>query len=353
MSQFPNIHLPLKAKLTFTANPVSIVPIPNGEILVNFASQPLITKLDNQLQIVWEKILQGQTVNYVSSKLSASPDGRQMAIAGISDMRILDGEGTKVLHTVAHQPWGYFLGSACYFSTDSKTIWFVIPGVKEENNDELQVLDATTYELLATHTLEGRQEYAYNFHATPHADKILLEASAGQDTNLLKLVEWNNGQITITDLPQCNDCIMGNFSPSGKEFVTAPHYDGPAVIFSFPAFEQVASVTQDDIFLGSLDYPAHEPDGLNYTIFFLDDKRILTFSEFGRLLVLDRESLRVSAELMPEGISFTAYDYDGRPTTTRDRIFDYSSNIITITVVHGKLLITTSEGVLCSYALNV
>jgi hypothetical protein len=352
MSQFPHINLPLKSKLTFTANPVNVVPLPNGEILMNFASQPLITKLNANLEIVWEKIMQGQNANYVSSKLSASPDGRLIAIAGMVDVRILDAEGTKVLHTVQHDSWGWLLGAACHFSGDNKTIWYVLPG-DEHGTDELQVMDAATFEIIASHPLLESQQHVYTFHATPDNGIILLEASAGQEQSILMQLQLNGGTISLTELTQCEDVIMGNFSPSGKEFIVAPHYDGPVGIYTFPGIEKIAEQDQETIFDGSKDFPAAEPDNINYSVFFVDDNNLLVVSQFGRLLLLDRKDLRCKAEVMPEGIEFTAYDPDGNPTTNRDDIYDYSSNIINVMIIHKKLLLTTGDGQLRSYDLPV
>lgn len=352
MSQFPHINLPLKNKLTFTANPVNVVPLPNGEILMNFASQPLITKLNANLEIVWEKIIQGKNANYVSSKLSASSDGRLMAIAGMTDMRILDAEGTMVLHTVEHDSWGWFLGAACYFARDNKTIWYVLPGDKNET-DELQVMDTATFEVMASYPLLESQQYAYAFHHTPDNNLILLEAAAGQEKSVLMQLQLNDGIISLTELTQCEDLIVGNFSPSGKELIMAPHDDRPLEIYSFPEIDQAAEQQQEAIFEGSKDFPAAEPDNINYSVFFVDDNNILIVSLFGRLLLLDRKDLRCKAEIMPEGIEFTAYDMDGNPTTNPDYIFDYSSNIINVMIVHDKLLLTTGDGQLRSYDLPV
>ncbi len=317
---------------------------------MNFASQPLITKLNANLEIVWEKIMQGQNANYVSSKLSASPDGCLIAIAGMTDMRILNADGTELLHTVQHGSWGYFLGAACYFSRDNKTIWYVLPG-DENETDELQVMDAHTFGIIASYPLLESQQHAYTFHATPDDNLLLLEASAGQEQSILMQLQLNDGAITMTELSQCDDVIMGNFAPNGKEFVMAPHYEGPVEIFSFPDIAKVAEQDQESIFAGSLDFPAAEPDNINFTVYFLDDNNLLVVSQFGRLLLLDRATLLVKGEVMPEGIVFTAYDMEGNPTTNRDEIYDYSSNVISVMKVHDQLLLTTAEGELRSYEL--
>jgi hypothetical protein len=342
----------VKKQTNIHCNPVNVVPLPNGEILMNFASQPLITKLNANLEIVWEKIILGQNTNYVSSKLSASSDGRLIAIAGMTDMRILNAEGTRVLHTVEHGSWGWFLGAACYFARDNKTIWYVLPGDINET-DELQVMDAKTFEVVASYPLLESQQYTYAFHATPINDIILLEAAAGQEKSILMQLQLNNGIISLTELTQCDDVIMGNFAPSGKEFVMAPHFDGSLAIYSFPEIAGIAELDQVAIFDGSKDFPAAEQDSINYNVFFVDDHNILVVSQFGRLLLLDRKDLRCKAEVMPEGIEFTAYDLDGNPTTNPDYIFDYSSNIINVMIVHNKLLLTTGDGQLCSYSLPV
>ncbi|OMP75850.1 hypothetical protein [[Flexibacter] sp. ATCC 35208] len=352
MSQFPHVKLPLKNKQTFAANPVSVVPLPNGEILMNFAGQPLITKLNANLAIVWEKIIQGQQASYVSSKLSASPDGSLIAIADTTNMRILDGEATTELYTIEHLSWGRFLGASCYFGRDNKTIWYVLPG-DENESDALHVINTSDFEVVATHPLLESQQYVYTFHTTPDNSIILLEASAGQEEAILLKLQLKNGIISLTALTQCDDMIMGNFAPSGEEFVMAPHYDGPLEIYSFPEISKVAEQDQQAIFDGSKDFPAAEPDNINYSVFFIDDTTILVVSQFGRLLLLDRKDLICKAELMPEGIAFTAYNLDGHPTTNPDYIFDYSSNIINVMILHDQLFLTTGEGHFLSYELPV
>jgi hypothetical protein len=227
-----------------------------------------------------------------------------------------------------------------------------LPGDKNET-DELQVMDAATFEVITSYPLLESQQYAYTFHTTPDNDIILLEAAAGQEKSILMQLQLNNGVISMTELTQCDDVIMGNFAPSGKAFVMAPHYDGPLEIYSFPEIEQVAEQGQEAIFDGSKDFPAAEPDNINYSVFFVDDNNILIVSQFGRLLLLDRKDLRCKAEVMPEGIEFTAYSLDGNPTTNPDYIFDYSSNIINVMIVHDQLLVTTGEGQLRSYGLPV
>ncbi len=154
---------------------------------MNFASQPLLTKLDAGFEIVWEKIMPGSQANYASSKLSTSPDGRLIAIAGMRDVRILDAEAEHVLHIVEHGPWGWVLGAACFFSKDGKSIWYVLPG-EGDDNDTIQVMDAVTFEVIATQPLMDRHQRVYTFHATPDAGIILLEISAGQEASGIRIV---------------------------------------------------------------------------------------------------------------------------------------------------------------------
>lgn len=342
MSQFPHIQLPLQHKRTFNANPISVVPLPDGGILLNFASQPVITKLDANLAIVWEKTIQGELSNFKRSKVSASFDGKLFAIAGMTDIQILDAADARVLHMVEHPSWERFPGAVCYFSRDM--IWYVLP------NDGLYLINALTFEVIASCPLLEAESYI--FHATPDKDIILLEAIAGQDDAILMKVALKEGIITIVELHQCMG-IMGNFAPSGKEFVMAPYYDGPVKIYSFPDIAMITEVDQAAIFDGSKDYPAIEPDNINYSVCFIADNTILLLSQFGRLLLLDRKDLRCKAEVMAEGIVFTAHDLAGDPTNKRDQIYDYSSNIINVMIVHNRLLLTTASGELRNYELPV
>lgn len=343
MSQFPHINLSLKHQQTFPANPASVVPLPDGEMLLNFASQPLVIKLDAKLEIVWEK-----TMNFIVGKLSAAVDGGLIAIGGMTDIQILDGEGSRVLHTIEHQPWERFAGADCGFTRDNKTIWYIIPG---DETDQLQVMDATTFKVIATYPLLESQLHSYKFYTTPDEDVLLLEAAAGQEETMLMQIQLKEGVILMTELTQCADEIMGNFAPSGKEFVVAPHYDGPVNIYAFPEMALVAAIAQSTIFEASIDFPSLEPDNINYTVFFIDDNNMLVLTQFGRLLLLDRKELRCKAAIIPAEIVFTAHNMAGHPTTVPDEIYDYSSNIISVMIVHDQLLLTTAEGALRSYEL--
>lgn len=322
------IQLPLKHQQTFPANPVNIVPLREGAYLLNFASH--VTKLRANLTVEWEKPLQGKV----------AANDRLMAIAGLTAIQLLDPTGEQVLHTIAHAAWDRYIGAACYFGRDHKTIWYILPGY------ELQVMHTDTFETIASLPLPESEQYT--FHATPDDDIILLEASAG----LLMQVQLKDGAISLTLLPQCDDRIMGNFAPSGKEFVMAPLYDGPLAFYSFPDMTMIAAMEQEDIFAHSEDFPAMEQDNINYSVFFVDDRTILLLSQFGRLLLVDRQDLRYKADMLPAGIVFTAHNLHGDPTTVRDEIYDYSSNIINVMLLHEQLLLTTSEGQLRSYAIQ-
>lgn len=338
MSQFPHIDLPLKNIQTFIANPIDIVTLPNEETLLNFAGQPLLTKLDANLAIVWKKHIP----DFVSSKLSAAPDGSLIAIAGTTHIHILDA-AASLLHVIEHLSWSRSPAASCYFSRDNKMIWYILPG------DELQVMSTTTFEVIATYPLPDMQD-TYLFHATPDNNKILLEAGAGQEGSVLMQVQLKDNIISLVELTQC-DGIMGNFAPSGKEFVMAPYYDGPLKIYSFPEIVLLTEVTQEAIFEGSKDFPAIETDNINYTVLFIDDDHILVVSQFGRLLLLDRNNLYTIAALIPAGITFTAYDLLGNPATNPNEIYDYNSNIINVMTVHDQLLLTTANGELRTYDL--
>lgn len=338
MSQLPHIDLPLKNIQTFVANPINIVTLPKGETLLNFLGQSLITKLDASLSLVWEKNIPN---DFTNTKLSASPDGTLIAIANTTQILILSADLT-LLHSIEHPSWGRFPGAPCYFSSDNKTIWYILP------TDELQVINAITFELITTYPLPDSEQYTWLFHTTPDNNTILLEG----DESILLQVQLKDHSISLTELPQCIG-IMGNFAPSGKEFVMAPHDDGPLRIYSFPEINLIAEVAQEAIFENNNDFPAIETDNINYTTLFINDNHILILSQFGRLLLLNRTDLHTLSALYPTGITFTAYDLLGDPTTNPTDIYDYNSNIISVMLLHDQLWLTTASGELRSYDLSL
>lgn len=347
-ASFRNISLPIYQQLSLGENPAGITTLTNGGYLLNFSTRPEVMLLDASLQEVWRKDLQAQTTHYVTCEVAASPDGKLIALSGEAAVRITDNNG-QLLWQYNHEPWYHFLGSGCFFSADAQYMWFVSPG----NQDTLHMVRLSDFKIVNSHPLEANQERSYVFHATPDPGKFLLETPAGQDDITLYLVQCSDGNMVVEELVQCNDSVAGNFSPDGKAFVTGPHYDEAIQLFSFPAMEKTAQLSQEALFNINDRYKtAEDPDNVNYTVLFINNDTLVAFTRFGRLLLIDRRTFTCFGELLPEGCDIRAYDADGRPTTDPAAIVDYGGDIVTVRLNKpGQLVITHNAGEVRIYEL--
>lgn len=349
---FTQISLNIHQRLALEANPICITELVDGGYLLNFNKDPHVVRLDKSFNQVWKKDLQAQTVNYVNCVITASPDGKMMALSGNDMIRIMDLDA-NLLWVFQHDPWGKFLGSPCAFSTDGELIWFIVPGSSALENDILYSIRACDYKVMDTWMMDGNQDYNYMFYATPDNTAMIVEAAAGQDASLLYLVKLHDGKIECNELPQCHDKIMGTFSPNGKEFVTAPHREDGIVLFSFPEIEKTAVLERDELFAERNEYPTTDDgDSVEYVVLYVGNKTLLAFTRFGRLLLIDRDSLSCTGELIPEGCEIRAYDMAGRPTTSSAEIIDYAGEIVTVSLTkQHQLLLTHNSGEVRLYDL--
>lgn len=349
---FTQIPLNIHQKLALEANPICITELADGGYLLNFNKDPHVIRLDQSFNQVWKKDLQAQTINYVNCMVTASPDGKMMALSGNEMIRILDLDA-NLLWVFEHEPWGKFLGSPCAFSADGQLIWFIIPGSSVLENDILYSVSACDYKVIDTWMMDGNQDYNYMFYPTPDNTAMIVEAAAGQDASLLYRMTLRDGKIKCEELPQCHDRIMGTFSPDGREFVTAPHHEDGIELFSFPEIGKTAVLKENELFADRNEYPTTEDtDSVEYVVLYVGNKTLLAFTRFGRLLLIDRESMSCTGELVPEGCEIRAYDMSGCPTTDPKEIIDYAGEIVTVSLTKQRqLLLTHNSGEVRLYNL--
>jgi len=130
------------------------VPTPDGGWLVHSEHEPEVLRLDRWLNVVWRRDLQAQTEEYVPCQVAVSPDDQLMALSGRDSVRITDGAGT-LLHTYSHPPWYGFCGTRCFFSPDSRYLWFATPGPPGDD-DLLLVLETTGFTVVDRVSTQNR-----------------------------------------------------------------------------------------------------------------------------------------------------------------------------------------------------
>lgn len=264
-----------------------------------------------------------------------------MAFAARESIRITDGMG-NALYVFTHAPWYSFCGTQAYFSEDSRCLWFVTPNV-QEGDDLLHFMDTNTFQIRDRISINNRY-CAYHFYKSPQAGKVLIEAAAGQDDCILYVAQSVNGKIVLEELEACEDRIMGSFASSEKEFVTAPHGDGVIKIYSFPFVKEIAAIEQEQIFGVVEEDSEVEEDRLDYGVGYLTDDFIISNSRYGRLLLIDRRTMQLAGDLIPEGYRLKGYDKDLKYTDDPAKILTYEGDIndfypvdpTRIFIVHGQ-----------------
>jgi hypothetical protein len=286
---FQQIHLPKQYARTLGERLSIQVPTPDGGWIVHYEHQPEVLRLDHQLNLVWRRDLQAQTEGYVSCRIAMSPDGALMAIAGKDSVRITDGAGT-LLHTFLHTAWESSCGTECLFSPDSRYLWFVVPG-PSRGDDLLHVMETAGFSVVDRVSTQNN-DCAYFFYPTPNAGTVLMDTAAGQDGSSMYLVQFDKGRVTLEELPQCQDQIIGNFSPAGDEFVTAPVDEGPLRVYSFPEMAEIASMPREMIGHAPGLAIALEADAFRYIVRYLTADLLVALTRFGRLLAIDRKKMQ-------------------------------------------------------------
>ncbi|NQX37269.1 hypothetical protein SAMN05421820_103762 [Pedobacter steynii] len=101
------------------------------------------------------------------------------------------------------------------------------------------------------------------------------------------------------------------------------------------------------------EYPSEEDeDSLKYLVFYLNNKYLVVFTRYHRLLLIERETMRCIGELLTEGCSINAYDKSGKLTTNPAGIFDYEGEILDVKLTKShELLIRHISGSMKWYEL--
>ena len=348
--RFQHLELKTLKEIPFVARISTVIPIGDGGFLVQYKDSSIISRFDSQFNLLWKKDIGISLGKFDSFTATVSADGNFIAVHGNSILRIMDKDG-GLLHSRSHRPWASYQSSECYFSSGNtgrkSSILFFEP--VQGGEGYLQVLDGSNYSLADSLPQEDMDNH-YTFFSTPDENKVFVELAAGQDDGRLLEIEFVDGEIIINELDQCADRIMGSFSPNGEEFVTAPHYEEGIEIYSFPAIDKIADLSQVELFQGRDEYPAVQTDVLDYVVFYLSEKTLLAKTRFGRLLLIDRSSLKCAGELLLEGCKIVGYNDKGESVSGGDDIFDYEGEIWEIKLLKpDHLLVLHTSNVIKIY----
>lgn len=344
MKSFRQYHLSIAQTFSNALKVREALIINDDLIIIIFKDSQRIIAVNHNLETLWTRDVDMHTRDYVYPTLTVRKDARLYSIADIDTVRLFSIEG-ELLFTFPHEAWYSFLGTGSYFQGDS--VLFVAP---LSESDWLLLVDTRTFQVLHKYKLDGYQEYNYSFHATPSPDIIFLDLAAGQDDTRLFSVQCSKEQLHVTEMTDCNDQIFGAFSPSGKEFATAPHYNEGIKVFSFPSGKLIAEISQEQLFEDRNEYPAENEDSLNYKVMYLNDETLLAITRFGRLLLIRRATMTCFGELLLEGCKIVPYNFEGALATEAGEIEDYEGEVSDVQLLSdNSILVNHSDGRLMIY----
>lgn len=346
MHSFVQYHLPVAYSFSSGLKILETAIVNDELIVVTFSNSAQIVALNYDLEPVWTREPEMAFGNYVYPRVTVRQDNSMFCTSDINHVKFYSVDGT-LLASFPHEEWYSFLGSGCHFSGD--VALFVTPS---PGGDKLMLVSTVDFSVIQEYTLDGYQEYAYGFHATSAPDLVFMDLAAGQDDTRLFKIRIQPDGMELSELTACNDEIFGAFAPSGKEFVTAPHYGEGIKVFSFPGGMQLAEIMQKTLFEGRNEYPAANDDSLEYQVIYLNDDVLLTVTRFGRLLLIKRDEMLCFGELLLEGNQLTAYNMKGRAVQEGEEIEDYEGEVGAVKLLgEGRILVGYRDGSLRVYEL--
>lgn len=290
-----------------------ILPCPDGTILAQEEGANSFSRYDAHFHKTWERPVDLMPDEMRRYGLTVSPDEEMIGLQGKDGVRIYDQWG-GLLYALNYDPTHQAQTAEVYFSrrdlNGERFVWFLAPA--PEKGGFLHVLNAADFSEVDKLQIDD-VGYYWNFYATPDNDTVFINLSAGQDEGRLFKAKLSGGKITLENLEQNDDWVMGSFSPKSTEFVVAPHYDEPIRIYAYPHIRKIAEIPQKPLWAAPYEQKAEEDDCVNYWVEYIDEATLLIWTQFGRLLLTDRDTGRTMGELHPEGSAPVKYEdtYEG------------------------------------------
>jgi hypothetical protein len=319
------------------------VPTHDGGWIVSFQDHPDVVVLDSQLNELQRLDLQTQSQQYCFTAVAMSPYGQLLGLSSRIDLRIVNRQGT-VLHRIPHRAWESYTGSNCFFDFKDR-LWYVRPGDQPGVDDCLTVVEPYSGEILTEQTIENEIGY-FDLFLCPDYESALIEVACGQDGSYLYLARLTGAGLTIQEYPFSDRTFLGDFAPGGREFATGAHNGDAVKVHSFPSGHVIASVESETLF-ASDDLSGERPDDVGYLVIFLDRDHLLAETGFGRMILIDRRSMRLLGTVWPSGYRLQGCDQSGRKTDDPRTIVDYEGSLTSLHPAGtGKVLTVYRDGVI-------
>jgi hypothetical protein len=317
------------------------VPTFDGRWLVTTYDDSCVYVLDSQLRQTERVDLGIETGGYVRPSVSLSANGRWFAAATIARVKILDRSG-RPHHSLPQPSWQAFEGSSCIFDRSNR-LWFVRPHEDGSYETVLCVVNPDTGRVIAEHELTcdlGHHELTL----CPDGQSVMGDVGCGQDGSYLYLARLQAGKLDVREYPFSDRTFVGNFSQDGSEFATGAHCGDKVAVHSFPSGDVIGEISSAEIFANDhLD--VDDEDSVGYQALFLGNTRIVATTSLGRLLLINRPTMRCLGTVWPEGYELNRFEFDvAGPKLTTVRTSTYEGDITSIhDVGQGRLLVVYRE----------
>jgi hypothetical protein len=280
--------------------------------------------LDSALHEILRLDLQAEPQHRYHAAMS--PDGLWLGLSARTELRVVNRRG-MVFHRFPHNAWESFTGSNCFFDAKCR-LWYVQPGDQPGVDDRLSILNPGSGERIAERTIRNPVGLFYLFPC-PDQESVLVDVGCGQDGSYLYLARLDGAELTLAEYPFDDRTFSGGFSLDGREFVTGAHAGDALMVHSFPNGHVVASIESETLFAAD-DLSGETTDDVGYQAIFLDDDHLLAQTGFGRLVLLDRRSMRLLGTVWPTGCRLRGYDEHGEETDDPIQTVSYETGLCSL-----------------------
>jgi len=319
------IHLKKLKEVTFDTQISTVTPTPTGKWIINFRDIPQVILLDKNFNIIWKRDYQAKSQKYSYTQIAYNSMKGQVSLSGRDFVTIRNSSGQEVF-SMTHTPWDSFSGSENHFTSDGDKFINIIP-TKNKRYDLLQIRNTQDFSIIEELKVLN-QDSNYSFQPIHKSNRLLVQLSRGQDDGFVyELVIQPEGS-RFEELPMCLDRIAWNLSNDQSEFITAPHYGGSIISYSIDTKDELRKIDEDKVFRNIDNPEISHTDEFGFIAKFLSfEKKIITITQAGRLLLLDILNKKLIGEIIPEGYKIEGFDPRGEVTIIPSKIDSYEGDI--------------------------
>lgn len=335
--------LPIGQRQLFLPGPILRVPSGRKFACID-RSQKRLFLLDGELDPKQDGALPGLPDHSPLIKGESCMVASDMAVVVLTVDRVVcvDPDG-RPRWTLPHPPWpgSHARGAGLLFN---RSLAVAVPAVPAPPRwSQVPSVDLVAVDLISGEIKQRTRlmdEAPEGFHAVVRRDgqSGLLDGGFGQDGSHIWKV-WESQDKVHVDLFSRDDRVLGDISPSGEELLTTPHRDESLVIYRWNDLSEVARVDGAPAFGRRERNQPQDPDGFDYSAWYLSNALLLSVTRQGRLLIVDRVDLKPRHRLRLAGYEPIGYDKRGRRVDHPSEAVDFATDLTEVTVVDDRRII--------------